>query len=100
ATALATQPVNPVAAQPAPLPTPRSFTDVVALLETRREARLVHHLMHHVHEARCEPGAPPEPPRARGGGRAGDDRVPPRAAGAARPRPAPRRAFRPLDRPA
>jgi DNA polymerase-3 subunit gamma/tau len=53
------------AAQPAPLsvaqpvaspPNPRSFTDVVALLEARREARLVHHLMHHVHEVRCEPG--------------------------------------------
>jgi DNA polymerase III subunit gamma/tau len=61
ATALATQPVNAVAAQPAaampaPLPNPRSFTDVVALLETRREGRLVHHLMHHVHEVRCEPG--------------------------------------------
>jgi DNA polymerase-3 subunit gamma/tau len=53
------------AAQPAPVsvaqpavspPNPRSFTDVVALLEARREARLVHHLMHHVHEVRCEPG--------------------------------------------
>jgi DNA polymerase-3 subunit gamma/tau len=43
---------QPVAAPPAP----KSFTDVVALLETRREARLVHHLMHHVHEVRCEPG--------------------------------------------
>jgi DNA polymerase-3 subunit gamma/tau len=29
---------------------------VVALFETRREARLVHHLMHHVHEVRCEAG--------------------------------------------
>jgi DNA polymerase-3 subunit gamma/tau len=57
ATALATQPVNAVAAQPAAaMPAPKSFTDVVALLETRREARLVHHLMHHVHEVRCEPG--------------------------------------------
>src|SRR5205823_12145517 len=61
ATARATQPVSAVAAQPsaavpAPLPNPKSFTDVVALLETRREARLVHHLMHHVHEVRCEPG--------------------------------------------
>jgi DNA polymerase III subunit gamma/tau len=28
----------------------------VALFEARREARLVHHLMHHVHEVRCEPG--------------------------------------------
>ena len=52
-------------AQPAPAavsqavaspPNPRSFTDVVAMLEARREARLVHHLMHHVHEVRCEPG--------------------------------------------
>jgi DNA polymerase-3 subunit gamma/tau len=59
ATALATQPVNAVAAaQPsaAAMPAPKSFTDVVALLETRREGRLVHHLMHHVHEVRCEPG--------------------------------------------
>ena len=44
------------AAQPAPLPNPKSFTEVVALFETRREARLVNHLMHHVHEVRCEPG--------------------------------------------
>jgi len=56
ATALATQPVSAIAAQPAALPNPRSFTDVVALFETKREARLVHHLMHHVHEVRCEPG--------------------------------------------
>jgi DNA polymerase-3 subunit gamma/tau len=28
----------------------------VALFETKREARLVHNLMHHVHEVRCEPG--------------------------------------------
>jgi DNA polymerase-3 subunit gamma/tau len=56
ATALATQPITAVAAQPAAMPNPRSFTDVVALFETRREARLVHHLMHHVHEVRCEPG--------------------------------------------
>jgi DNA polymerase-3 subunit gamma/tau len=58
---LATQPATVVAAQPAqatpaPLPSPKSFTDVVALFETRREARLVHHLMHHVHEVRCETG--------------------------------------------
>jgi DNA polymerase-3 subunit gamma/tau len=46
-----------VAPQPAaPPPNPKSFTDVVALLEQKREARLVHHLMHHVHEVRCEPG--------------------------------------------
>ena len=38
------------------LPAPRNFTEVVALFETRREARLVNHLMHHVHEVRCEPG--------------------------------------------
>ena len=42
--------------QPAPLPNPKSFTEIVALFETRREARLVHHLLHHVHEVRCEPG--------------------------------------------
>ena len=54
---LATQPVAAAAAQPAAAPpSPRSFTDIVALFETRREARLVHHLMHHVHEVRCEPG--------------------------------------------
>ena len=56
AAALAAQPVTAIAAQPAAMPNPRSFTDVVALFETRREARLVHHLMHHVHEVRCEPG--------------------------------------------
>jgi DNA polymerase-3 subunit gamma/tau len=32
------------------------LTEIVALFEARREARLVHHLMHHVHEVRCEPG--------------------------------------------
>jgi len=57
---LATQPATAVATQPAQatpaLPSPKSFTDVVALFEARREARLVHHLMHHVHEVRCEPG--------------------------------------------
>jgi DNA polymerase-3 subunit gamma/tau len=58
---LATQPVaaaapQPAQAVPASLPSPKSFTDVVALFETQREARLVHHLMHHVHEVRCEPG--------------------------------------------
>ncbi len=52
---LASQPVAAVAAQPA-MPAPRNFTEVVALFETRREARLVHSLMHHVHEVRCEPG--------------------------------------------
>jgi DNA polymerase-3 subunit gamma/tau len=53
----AAQPAPVATAQPvASLPNPRSFTDVVALLEARREARLVHHLMHHVHEVRCEPG--------------------------------------------
>ena len=53
----AAQPAAAPAAEPvAPPPNPRSFTDVVALLETRREARLVHHLMHHVHEVRCETG--------------------------------------------
>ena len=52
---LATQPVSAVAVQPA-MPAPRNFTEVVALFETKREARLVHSLMHHVHEVRCEPG--------------------------------------------
>jgi DNA polymerase-3 subunit gamma/tau len=52
-TAAAAQPAD---AQPAPLPNPKSFTEIVALFETRREARLVHHLLHHVHEVRCEPG--------------------------------------------
>ncbi|MFN4013836.1 MAG: DNA polymerase III subunit gamma/tau [Reyranella sp.] len=52
---LATQPVTAVASQPA-MPAPRNFTEVVALFETKREARLVHSLMHHVHEVRCEPG--------------------------------------------
>jgi DNA polymerase-3 subunit gamma/tau len=54
---LATQPAMAVATQAAPaMPAPRNFTEVVALFETRREARLVHSLMHHVHEVRCEPG--------------------------------------------
>jgi DNA polymerase-3 subunit gamma/tau len=48
----ATQPATTAQA----LPAPRSFTEVVALLEAKREARLVHALMHHVHEVRCEPG--------------------------------------------
>jgi DNA polymerase-3 subunit gamma/tau len=56
---LAVQPATAALAQPvaatAP-PNPRSFTEIVALFEARREARLVHHLMHHVHEVRCEPG--------------------------------------------
>jgi DNA polymerase III subunit gamma/tau len=50
-------PVGAVVPQPAQAtPAPRTFTEVVALLETKREARLVHHMMHHVHEVRCEPG--------------------------------------------
>src|SRR4029077_16056504 len=54
---LAPQVANAVAAQPAAaLPNPKSFTEVVALFEARREARLVNHLMHQVHEVRCEPG--------------------------------------------
>jgi DNA polymerase III subunit gamma/tau len=57
ATRLATQPVVAAASQPATAtPNPKSFTEIVALFEARREARLVHHLMHHVHEVRCEPG--------------------------------------------
>src|SRR4051812_49336856 len=38
------------------LPSPKSFTEVVALFETKREPRLVNNLIHHVHEVRCEPG--------------------------------------------
>ena len=54
---LATQPVVATASQPAAAtPNPKSFTEIVALFEARREARLVHHLIHHVHEVRCEPG--------------------------------------------
>jgi DNA polymerase-3 subunit gamma/tau len=54
---LATQPVAAATAQPAAAPpNPKTFTEIVALFEIRREARLVHHLMHHVHEVRCEPG--------------------------------------------
>ena len=54
---LATQPVTAVAAQPATaMPAPRTFAEVVALFESRREPRMVHSLMHHVHEVRCEPG--------------------------------------------
>jgi DNA polymerase-3 subunit gamma/tau len=47
---------QPVAAEATPLPNPRSFTEVVALFESKREARLVNSLMHHVHEVRCEAG--------------------------------------------
>ena len=51
------QPIATPVAQPAePPPAPRNFTEVVALFETKREARLVHSLMHYVHEVRCEPG--------------------------------------------
>jgi DNA polymerase-3 subunit gamma/tau len=55
---LATQPITAAVAQPAAAapPNPRNFAEVVALFEGRREARLVHSLMHHVHEVRCEPG--------------------------------------------
>jgi DNA polymerase-3 subunit gamma/tau len=53
---LATQPVAAAAQPAAAPPNPRTFTEIVALFEARREARLVHHLMHHVHEVRCEPG--------------------------------------------
>jgi DNA polymerase-3 subunit gamma/tau len=49
---VAPQPVQATAA----LPNPRNFTEVVALFESKREARLVNALMHHVHEVRCEPG--------------------------------------------
>jgi len=38
------------------MPAPGSFTEVVALFESKREPRLVNCLMHHVHEVRCEPG--------------------------------------------
>jgi DNA polymerase-3 subunit gamma/tau len=53
------QPASAVAPQPVAaeaLPNPKSFTEVVALFEARREARLVNFLMHHVHEVRCEAG--------------------------------------------
>jgi DNA polymerase-3 subunit gamma/tau len=53
---LATQPVSAVGQPAEALPAPKSFTEVVALFETKREARLVNYLMHHVHEVRCEPG--------------------------------------------
>src|SRR5689334_7000394 len=54
---LAAQPITAAASQPAAAqPNPRTFTEIVALFEARREARLVHNLMHHVHEVRCEPG--------------------------------------------
>jgi DNA polymerase-3 subunit gamma/tau len=57
AVARVTAPASAVAPQPAQaMPAPRTFTEIVALLETKREARLVHHMMHHVHEVRCEPG--------------------------------------------
>jgi DNA polymerase-3 subunit gamma/tau len=53
----AAQVASAVAPQPsAAQPNPRNFTEVVALFEARREPRLVHYLMHDVHEVRCEPG--------------------------------------------
>lgn len=54
---LATQPA-PAVGQPAQqaAPAPKNFTEVVALFEAKREARLVNYLLHHVHEVRCEPG--------------------------------------------
>ena len=53
----APQIASAVAPQPsAAQPSPKTFTEVVALFESRREPRLFHHLMHHVHEVRCEPG--------------------------------------------
>ncbi|HSI02165.1 MAG TPA: DNA polymerase III subunit gamma/tau [Reyranella sp.] len=57
--AVARAAAQPMAAagQPAEsLPNPKSFTEVVALFEQKREPRLVNSLMHHVHEVRCEPG--------------------------------------------
>jgi DNA polymerase-3 subunit gamma/tau len=48
--------VAPQPAQPAALPNPKTFTEVVALFEQKREPRLVNALMHHVHEVRCEAG--------------------------------------------
>jgi len=53
---LATQPATAMGQPAEALPAPRTFTEVVALFETKREARLVNYLMHHVHEVRCEPG--------------------------------------------
>ena len=53
---LASQPAAMVGQPAEALPAPKNFTEVVALFETRREARLVNYLMHHVHEVRCEPG--------------------------------------------
>jgi DNA polymerase-3 subunit gamma/tau len=44
------------ASRPEPRPEPKGFADVVALFESRREPVLVHHLVHHVHLVRCEPG--------------------------------------------
>jgi DNA polymerase-3 subunit gamma/tau len=53
---LAPQPAAAVGQPAEALPSPRTFTEVVALFEAKREARLVNYLMHHVHEVRCEPG--------------------------------------------
>jgi DNA polymerase-3 subunit gamma/tau len=53
---LAPQPAQAVGQPAEALPAPKNFTEVVALFETKREARLVNYLMHHVHEVRCEPG--------------------------------------------
>ena len=48
--------VEPEAVAVAPKPQPRDFAELVALFETRREARLALALSTDVHPVRCEPG--------------------------------------------
>jgi DNA polymerase-3 subunit gamma/tau len=43
-------------ASAAPAPAPKTFEEVVALFEARREGMLHHHLVASVHLVRCEPG--------------------------------------------
>ncbi|QQS11159.1 MAG: DNA polymerase III subunit gamma/tau [Rhodospirillales bacterium] len=47
--------VEPAPAVPA-RPDPRTFAEVVALFDVRREARLARHLRHDAHPVACEPG--------------------------------------------
>ncbi len=52
----AAQPATQLAAEPQFDPMPQSFTEVVALFDTRREALLRSHLSSHVHLVAFEPG--------------------------------------------
>jgi DNA polymerase-3 subunit gamma/tau len=50
------EPAPPPMASAAPSPAPRTFEEIVALFEAKREGMLHHHLVESVHLVRCEPG--------------------------------------------